>query len=105
MQRFHQLYEGREFTNKTEMIFTLLHEANEQIIRIDIGELPNGIDERNEAKFRLLHIQSCFGSCIPQEYRDIYNSLWSQMYRLEYQVGYRHPHLKELLENLLAQKI
>lgn len=105
MKKFHQLYEGREFTSKKEMICTLLHEANEQLIRIDMGKLPNSITERNQAKFRLLHIQGCFDSCIPQEYRNMYNSLWSQVYRLEYETGYRHPYLKEIWENILTQKI
>jgi hypothetical protein len=99
------VYEGRRFSNEKEMINTLLHEANKKILEIDMGKCQNNIQERNKAKFMLIHLQHHFGECIPHEVRQVYNSLWSQMYRLEYESGYRHPYVKELLEKLFKEQL
>jgi hypothetical protein len=94
------VFEGRRFSGFTEMVEILLHEANEQIVKIDMGKRKNTYEERAYAKWRLLHLQHCFGECVPEEYRKIYNSLWSHVYRLEHQVDYRHPYTVYLLEKL-----
>jgi hypothetical protein len=93
-------FENRNFSSFEEMVDTLLHEANEQIIRIDIGGMKNNKDNRNYAKWRLLHLQYYFGDTIPASIKSTYNSLWSQLYRLEHQDEYRHPYLKKLLEQI-----
>lgn len=97
------MFENREFSCLTDMIETLLHEANRQIVQIDVGQKKNTATERAYAKWRLLHLQKCFGEYIPEEYRSTYNSLWSHVYRLEHQVGYRHPYIIYLLEKIFCQ--
>jgi hypothetical protein len=97
-------YEQQTFANLEEMTETLLHEANEQIIRIDMGELSNSCEERNYAKFRLMHLQRSFCDVVPMEFRSTYNSLWSQLYRLEHQCNYKHPYLKQLLSQFEKEK-
>ncbi|WP_245590437.1 hypothetical protein [Aneurinibacillus terranovensis] len=69
------LYESKEFASLQEMSESLLHEANQQIIRIDMGELPNTAEVRNYIKWRLLHLQYHFNDKIPHELRTTYNSL------------------------------
>ncbi|ANB57824.1 hypothetical protein GFC29_608 [Anoxybacillus sp. B7M1] len=95
-------YEQRTFKHLFEMSETLLHEANEQLIRIDIGQLPNDVDARNYVKFRLMHLQRSFGESVPIEFRSTYNSLWSQLYRLEHQADYRHPYIQQLLTHIMS---
>ncbi|WP_240468847.1 hypothetical protein [Anoxybacillus sp. MB8] len=93
-------YEQRTFAHIDEMAETLLHEANEQLVRIDMGLLPNDVPSRNYAKFRLMHLQRSFGEHIPISFRSTYNSLWSQLYRLEHQGDYKHPYIQQLLIQL-----
>jgi hypothetical protein len=93
-------FENREFPSLEEMTDVLLHEANEQIIRIDMGNMANTNDNRNYVKWRLLHLQYYFGNVTPMKVKSTYNSLWSQLYRLEHQDEYRHPYLKKLLEKV-----
>ncbi|ERI10003.1 hypothetical protein [Aneurinibacillus aneurinilyticus] len=93
-------FESREFSSLEEMTDALLHEANEQIVRIDIGNVSNVNENRNYVKWRLLHLQYYFGDIIPIQIKSTYNSLWSQLYRLEHQDEYRHPYLKSLLEKI-----
>lgn len=95
-------YENRNFASLQEMTEVLLHEVNEQIIRIDMGVLTNTPESRNYSKWRLLHLQFYFGDMVPEVYRSTYNSLWSQLYRLEHQDTFRHPYLKHILEKLHA---
>ncbi|WCK55864.1 hypothetical protein PP175_08040 [Aneurinibacillus sp. Ricciae_BoGa-3] len=95
-------YENNIFSSLEEMTDILLHEANEQIILIDIGDMPNNGPVRNYIKWRLLHLQYYFKEQIPNEIRSTYNSLWSQLYRLEHQDEYRHPYLKQVMELLHA---
>lgn len=97
-------YGGCKYNSLNEMMEKLLKEANEQIIRIDLGEIENNRDERNFAKFRLMQIERSFHGCIHEEYRAIYNSLWSQVYRLEHQGKYTNPYLKSILDRLRAMK-
>ncbi|MBN6188376.1 hypothetical protein JQN58_16100 [Aneurinibacillus sp. BA2021] len=91
-------FEKRDFSSLDEMVDALLHEANEQIIRIDVGQVKNTSEHRNYIKWRLLHLQYFFGDTVPSNVRSTYNSLWSQLYRLEHQDEYRHPYLKKLVE-------
>lgn len=93
-------FEKCEFANLDEMATVLLNEANERIVLIDIGELENNRDNRNYAKFRLMHLQRSFQGHTHEEFRSIYNSLWSQLYRLEHQGNYSNPYLKTLLDRL-----
>ncbi|WP_297990540.1 hypothetical protein [Anoxybacillus sp.] len=93
-------YEQRTFTHIDEMAETLLHEINEQLIRIDMGLLQNDVQTRNYAKFRLMHLQRSFGENVPLSFRSTYNSLWSQLYRLEHQDHYKHPYIQQLLIQL-----
>ncbi|MFE8703015.1 hypothetical protein ACFYKX_20610 [Cytobacillus sp. FJAT-54145] len=98
-------FEHEEFLSLEEMTIKLLNDANERIIRIDLGELPNEREERNYAKFRLMHIERCYEGHVHESYRSIYNSLWSQLYRLEHQGNYTNPYLKTLLERLRTVKL
>ncbi|WP_257008288.1 hypothetical protein [Bacillus sp. FJAT-45350] len=92
-------YEERTFNSLEEMTEVLLHESNEQLIRIDIGQIENLNVERNYAKWRLMHIQrSHQDRTLSHKYRSTYNSLWSQLYRLEHQGEYRHPYLDDLIK-------
>ncbi|MDQ0155664.1 hypothetical protein [Robertmurraya andreesenii] len=93
-------FENCEFANLDEMAATLLNEANERIVLIDLGEIENTREERNYVKFRLMHLERSFRGEIYEGYRSIYNSLWSQLYRLEHQGNDSNPYLKNLLERL-----
>ncbi|WCN37980.1 hypothetical protein [Aneurinibacillus uraniidurans] len=95
------LYDGQYFQNQQKMIETLLHETNEQIIRIDMGDLPNRLEHRNYIRFRLVHLQHVFGNIPPQQYRSTYNSLWSHLYRLEHLSPTHGAYLRGLLEKFL----
>ena len=95
-------YENRHFVSLQEITEVLLHEVNEQIIRIDMGVIANTPENRNYSKWRLLQLQFYFGDNVPEIYRSTYNSLWSQLYRLEHQDAFRHPYLKQALEQLHA---
>ncbi|MBN6187605.1 hypothetical protein JQN58_11815 [Aneurinibacillus sp. BA2021] len=97
------VYEKEQFSCFDSMTETLLHEINQQIVRIDIGEKENTEEERSYAKWRLIHLQQCFGDCVPERYRSTYNSLWSQLYRLEHQKNYRHPYVSYLIEKIFCQ--
>ncbi|BAU25984.1 hypothetical protein DFP93_13320 [Aneurinibacillus soli] len=103
MNDFGFIFEGRNFASFDEMAETLFHEANERIVRMDIGEIQNTQEERAYIKWRLVHMQACFQKEIPDRYRSIYNSLWSQLYRLEHEVNYRHPYAVYLLERVFAK--
>lgn len=93
-------FENYEYVNLDEMATALLNEANEQIVLIDLGERVNNREERNYAKFRLMQLERSFQGEIPENYRSIYNSLWSQLYRLEHQGNHSNPYIKALLERL-----
>lgn len=93
-------FEKCEYASLDEMAATLLNEANERIVLIDLGELENSREVRNYAKFRLMQLERSFQGEIYEEYRSIYNSLWSQLYRLEHQGNYSNPYLKSLLDKL-----
>ncbi|MCP1356477.1 hypothetical protein [Aneurinibacillus migulanus] len=96
-------FDSQEFSCFHSMVEALMHEANEQIERIDVGDKKNTDSERMYARWRLQHLQQCFGECVPDVYRSTYNSLWSQLYRLEHQAGYRNPYVVYLLEKVLCQ--
>lgn len=93
-------FENYEYTNLDEMATALLNEANERIVLIDLGERENNREERNYAKFRLMQLERSFQGEIQEKYRAIYNSLWSQLYRLEHQGNDSNPYLKTLLDRL-----
>lgn len=93
-------FEKIEYANLDEMATALLNEANERIILIDIGEVENNRDERNYIKFRLMQLERSYQGEIHEKYRSIYNSLWSQLYRLEHQGNDSNPYIKALLERL-----
>lgn len=93
-------FENILFSSVDEMVTILLNETNEQIVRIDLGEKDNNVEERNYAKFRLMHIQRTYSECVPEQYRGMYNSLWSQLYRLEHQGDYVNPYLKQLIQKI-----
>lgn len=97
-------YEERTFSSLEEMAEVLLHEINEQILYIDMGEKANVKAERNVAKFRLMHLQRSFGDKTPREFRSMYNSLWSQLYRLEHQDEFKHPFLQGIVGRLQMQR-
>ncbi|ERI09686.1 hypothetical protein [Aneurinibacillus aneurinilyticus] len=96
-------FDSQAFSCFDNMVETLMHEANEQIVRIDTGDKKNTNLERMYARWRLQHLQQCFGECVPGVYRSTYNSLWSQLYRLEHQAGYRNPYVVYLLEKVLCR--
>lgn len=93
-------YEGLEFHNEHDMVETLLNQANEKLIRIDLGEFPNDQEERGYIKFRLMHIERVVTKQTMLEVRAMYNSLWSQLYRLEHQCQYTHPYLDKILGHI-----
>ncbi|WLR52929.1 hypothetical protein LC040_08605 [Bacillus tianshenii] len=97
-------YKDRTFSSLEEMSDVLLHEVNEQILYIDMGEKRNTKEERNIAKFRLMHLQRAYRNFTPIDYRSMYNSLWSQLYRLEHQDEFKHPYLKEMIMKLQTQR-
>ncbi|MBM7647905.1 hypothetical protein JOC78_000845 [Bacillus ectoiniformans] len=89
-------YGDKTYTSLEQMTKSLLHEANEIIIKIDMGQLKNEAAERNHAKFRLMHLQRNFVTCVPENDKAMYNSLWSQLYRLEHEDHYVNPFLKSI---------
>lgn len=93
-------FEGREFSSLQEMIDTLIGEANERVIRIDLGEVDNIAQERLYIKIRLMHIERCDDEDLPKEIKAIMSSIWSQLYRLEHQETYVHPYLLKILEQI-----
>lgn len=97
------IFENRNFGNFYEMVETLLNEASKQVVRIELGEIQNTHKERIYIKWRLVHLQACFQCSIPGRYRPLYNSLWSQLYRLEHASNYRHPYTIYLLEQVFAK--
>lgn len=97
------IFEDRNFASFDEMAEALLHEANERIVRIDLGKISNTQEERAYVKWRLIHLQAYFQQSTPNRYRSMYNSLWSQLYRLEHAVNYRHPYTVYLLERVFAR--
>ncbi|WP_374722297.1 hypothetical protein [Peribacillus tepidiphilus] len=96
--KHHLKFEGQVYSTVLEMAEFLLNQANEKIIRIDLGEFPNNVEERNYIKFRLMHLQRVFSDSVPAEILSIYNSVWSQLYRLEHQCQYVHPYLAKVME-------
>jgi len=104
MQEIRLKFEKCEYKSLEEMTTALLNEANERIIRIDLGQINNSKEERNYTKFRLMHLQRSYDGQVDERYRSIYNSLWSQVYRLEHQGNYTNPYLKTLLERLRTVK-
>lgn len=103
MNDFGYIFEDRNFASFDEMAETLFYEANEQIIRMDRGEIENTQKERAYIKWRLVHMQSCFQKEVPNRYRSLYNSLWSQLYQFEHKVNYRHPYAVYLLERVFTK--
>lgn len=93
-------FENDEYASLGEMTAALLNEANERIVLIDLGQRENSREERNYAKFRLMHLERAFHGEMHEEYRSIYNSLWSQLYRLEHQGNDSNPYLKTLMDRL-----
>lgn len=93
-------FENYEYANLDVMATVLLNEANERIVLIDIGERENNREERNYSKFRLMQLERSFQGEIPEKYRSMYNSLWSQLYRLEHQGNESNPYIKTLLDRL-----
>ncbi|UII56204.1 hypothetical protein LS684_01480 [Cytobacillus spongiae] len=100
MMKIRLKFEGLEYRSLDEMANNLLHEANERIIRIDLGEFENDRETRNYAKFRLMHLSRSFDGHIPEEFRSMYNSLWSQLYRLEHQGKYTNPYLSQIMDRI-----
>ncbi|HHY73062.1 MAG TPA: hypothetical protein GX497_07535 [Bacillus bacterium] len=105
MKQVRLKYENVEYGSLEEMASALLNEVNEQIVRMDLGDIQNSREERNYAKFRLMHLERSFQGEIHEQYRSIYNSLWSQLYRLEHQCNDANPLLKILIERLRARDV
>lgn len=103
MQNESFVYDEITFLSEEKMITSLLEDANRQLIKIDLGHCENNVICRNYVKFRLVHLQHHFGDYIPVKFRDVYNSLWKHLYRLEYASGYRHPYLEELFAQLMGE--
>lgn len=82
-----------------------LHEANEIILKIDMEELRNNHQNRNYAKWRLTAIQRYYNNQIDEQFRSMYNSLWSQLYRLEHSANFTHPYIKTLLTQLYGETV
>lgn len=93
-------FEGRTYTSPYEMTQDLLEQANEKIIRIDLGKLPNSPEERLRIKLWLMQIDRCVEVEYPIEVKAIIGSVWSQLYRLEHQDDYIHPYLSKILEKI-----
>ncbi|OEH92804.1 hypothetical protein [Bacillus solimangrovi] len=100
MEDMNLKYKDRIFVSIEQLSETLLHEINEQILYIDMGEKKNTHDQRNQAKFLLMHLQRAYKGTVPTQYRSTYNSLWSQLYRLEHQDEFKHPYLKTLFDKI-----
>ncbi|MGE7604884.1 hypothetical protein ACQKL5_20820 [Peribacillus sp. NPDC097675] len=100
MKKGYLKFEGRTYASTYEMIQSLLEQANEKIIRIDLGEVPNSPDERIFIKLWLLQIDRCGEEGIPMEVKARIGSVWSQFYRLEHQEDYIHPYLSKMLEQI-----
>ncbi|MGE7782132.1 hypothetical protein ACQKL0_19750 [Peribacillus sp. NPDC097264] len=93
-------FEGKTYASTYEMTQVLLEQANEKIIRIDVGERPNTPKERLPIKLWLLQIDRCVEENITLETKAIIGSVWSQFYRLEHQEDYIHPYLSKTLEQI-----
>lgn len=91
------VFEHKQFKTLEEMVEKLLHEANEQIVKIDMGYVENDKKERNFIRWRLQHLEYHFKEKIPAVYKTTYNSLWSQLYRLEHQCDCRSAYLHHIL--------
>ncbi|WLR51421.1 hypothetical protein LC040_00515 [Bacillus tianshenii] len=90
--------------NPTETdVETWLHEVNEIILKVDMGELPNKEEYRKFAKWRLSAVERYFNNKIDHKFKSTYNSLWSQLYRLEHSAEFEHPYIKTLIEQLCKQ--
>lgn len=91
------VFDQKQFTTLEEMAETLLHEVNEQIVKIDMGYISNDRKERNLIRWRLQHLEHHFQGKIPELYKTTYNSLWSQLYRLEHETDCRHAYMHHIL--------
>ena len=64
------VFDQKQFTTLEEMAETLLHEVNEQIVKIDMGYISNDRKERNLIRWRLQHLEHHFQgkspNCIKQ---------------------------------------
>lgn len=100
MKKGYLKFEGRTYASTYEMIQVLLEQANEKIIRIDLGEVPNSPEERLFIKLWLLQIDRCGEEELPLEVKARLGSVWSQFYRLEHQEDYIHPYLSKILEQI-----
>lgn len=104
MNNSHLKFNRRSFSTYNEMCDILLTESNEHLLKIDLGELENCLEERNEIRWRLMHLQRVFEGNTPVEYRSTYNSLWSQLYRLDHQDEHKSPIIKELLRTMMKEE-
>lgn len=93
-------FEKNQFSSFEKMAESLLHEANDKMIRIENNQIPNTKKERDFIIWRLIHLKYYFGSEIPRKYRATYNSLWRGLYKLEHQKEFRHPYIVELLQEI-----
>ncbi|WP_096199014.1 hypothetical protein [Bacillus sp. FJAT-45350] len=93
-------FQDRTFSTNVEMVEVLLHEANERIIKIDIGEYENNRLNRNYAVWRLNNLQKNVSESFFIGYKSTYNSLWSQLYRLEHLSGDGHPYIDYIRKKL-----
>lgn len=93
-------FEGEIYTSVQEMASALLEQANERIIRIDLGEVPNQSAERLCIKLRLMHIERYKDEGLPKKTMEAIGSLWSHLYRLEHQEEYIHPYLLRIMERI-----
>ncbi|WP_042352513.1 hypothetical protein [Bacillus massiliigorillae] len=96
-------YEGQEFISEVDMAEILLNEANERVVGIDMGEFSNSQGERNYIKFRLMHLQRTLSQSVSTEVRPIFNSIWSQLYRLEHQCQFKHPFLEKIKGHIRSE--
>lgn len=104
MRGNHLQFNRHSFASEEEMCDVLLIEANEQLIKIDLGQLENCSEIRNEIRWKLMHLQRVFKDNTPVKYRSTYNSLWSQLYRLDHQDIHKRPLLQELLSSMMKEE-
>lgn len=78
----------------------LLQEANFIIIQIDNGNLENSRENRNYATWRLQRVEKNINQLCEKKLRQMSNSLWSQLYRLEHAQGDLHPLILKLRESI-----
>lgn len=79
----------------------LLQEANFIIIQIDNGNIENSRENRNYATWRLQRVEKYINQLSEKKLRQMLNSLWSHLYRLEHAQGDAHPLIKKLRESIL----